>query len=416
MNGGSMRVVRLPVRFDLRRVQLRGSDQRRRIAGVRVLQPRNHELPVPSSARDDHDTRLRGETIEVRTPPLALADDRERPCSKAEKNQRGGCEPAPIRRRRFFAQPYGQARLERLASTRERRCIALEIFQFQTEQQVDRLDSPAECHAQVRRRRAADNARNYCVGPLFDRDRQIADAETVESFATGHVERIVDEVANGREHRRYLVGILLLPRAGGDVLKHEPGFGVDEEHLLDTVLQRVEHYDLGKWLAGTPRREPPSQRAPGHAQLHRAAERLHHRREHVLDGTPDGRAHHREQRVGKRVRVALNRRGDGCLDAGGKGRRQLWIVSADGERFGEYAAYLARPQGPVVDVGFERAKVAAFGTDEQRPEFIERLVVRRAGRDGRCRGSNALAGNLVPAKGRFSHSRRPRRRGSGTRR
>ena len=57
------------------------------------------------------------------------------------------------------------------------------------------------------------------VGTLFDRHRQVADAERVEGVGTADAERILHEVADGRQHRRHLVGVLALGALGGDVLE-----------------------------------------------------------------------------------------------------------------------------------------------------------------------------------------------------
>ena len=103
-----------------------------------------------------------------------------------------------------------------------------------------------------------------------------------------------------------------------DVLQQQTGLAVNEEHLLDPIEQRVQQHDLAEGPAGAARLEAPADGAPRHAVLERAVHRLDHRGEAGRDRLADGGADDREDRVGERLRIAANRRGDRFLD----GRRE----------------------------------------------------------------------------------------------
>ena len=66
----------------------------------------------------------------------------------------------------------------------------------------------------------------------------VADREAAQRSAFGRPERITNEILNRREHSGDQVGIGTADR-GRNVRQQQPSLGVDEEHLLDTIDQRV---------------------------------------------------------------------------------------------------------------------------------------------------------------------------------
>ena len=143
-------------------------------------------------------------------------------------------------------------------------------------------------------------------GPGLDPDGEVADVEGVERVGRRDLERVLREVANRRQHAGHHVGVLHRGAAGLHVLEQQAAPALDEERLLDAVDERLEQDDFGERLAGADRLDPPAEGSRRHRQLERAVERFDHAGEAGGDGLADGRAHHREQRVGERLRVALD--------------------------------------------------------------------------------------------------------------
>ena len=102
---------------------------------------------------------------------------------------------------------------------------------------MDALERVEKRHSHVARHRAADDAREDGGWALIDRDIELADPHVVQALAAAGLERVAHEIANGREHGRDLIRILIAAGIRGEMLEHQAGFGVNQEDLLNAILQ-----------------------------------------------------------------------------------------------------------------------------------------------------------------------------------
>ena len=193
-------------------------------------------------------------------------------------------------------------------------------------------------------RRAANHRRDDGPRALLDPDRQVADLERVERRLVGDAERVADEVADRRQHAGDHVGILHAGDAGLHVLQEQPARAIDEKDLLDAEQQRLQQHDLAEGSPGPKRLDAPRQRPPRQAVLQRAIERLDHADEAGGHGLADGRAHHREERVGQRLRVALDRRRDGVFDRGRQRAGEFGVERPQLQGLRQHGGHLAGPE------------------------------------------------------------------------
>ena len=243
--------------------------------------------------------------------------------------------------------------------------------------QVDRLERLLEATAQIRGRLAANDGGEECPGARFDPDGQISHLKRVERRMVGHREGIADEIADGRKHAGHHVGILDADSASLHVLQQETGRPLDEEHLLDAKQQRVREHDLAKGAAGAKRLDPPLQRPPGQAVLQGAVERLDHRRQAGRHRLADGGAHHREQCVGERLRVALDGRRDGVLDRRGQRPRELGVRRAQPQGLRQHGGHVPGMHGGILEPRSERLERPLLRAHEDRADGGEGVVLRR---------------------------------------
>jgi hypothetical protein len=178
----------------------------------------------------------------------------------------------------------------------------------------------------------------------------------------------------------------------GQVLEEQPGLAMDQKHLLDAILQRVEQDDLGKRPAGAEGGPAPLQRAQRDALLDRAIERVHHRRERVGDRLANRGPHDRKQRVGQRAWIAAHRRGQRFLDRRREHPRQLRVVGTEGDGVGQHAADVAHLHRRVEQMRRQRPQFTLFRADDQAAQLVE-----------------AIGSGLPRLLERLSHDR-PRRR------
>ena len=64
---------------------------------------------------------------------------------------------------------------------------------------------------------------------LLHQHVQIANLQCFETVVSADFERVAHEIADGGQHGRDLVGILISHAVPRHVLQHEAGLGVDEE-------------------------------------------------------------------------------------------------------------------------------------------------------------------------------------------
>ncbi len=402
--GRVQRLIGLPPARKRARWQAGGCHKALGIAGERVAQPGDEEPALPTAAGEHHQARLGAEAIERGLPAAPLPDGQERPRSDQQEQERGGGRPGPVRAGPRSAPVLrDQAGLQDRPRGLERRRVSGEGFQLRAELQVHRFERRLERGANLVRDVAAYHARQDGVRRLLDQHGQLADAQGVERVPLGRCERIANEVPDGGQHRRNLIGVLPVSGVRGEVLQQQPGLPVNQEHLLDPVLQRIEQHHFGERPAGPERRPSPPGGAPGHAVLHRAVERLHHRGERVHDGPADRGTHHREQGVRERSRVALDRGGQSRRDGGRQRTRELRIAGPHRHRVGQNAAHGPDLHGRVEQLRLQRQQLAPLGANNQCAQFVE-AVGRRAAIQLAAPGALARDGH------RISHSPRPPRR------
>jgi hypothetical protein len=236
---------------------------------------------------------------------------------------------------------------------------------------------------------------------LLNPDGQIADAELVERLGAGDTEGILDEVADGGQHARDHIRVLHSGRARRDVLQQEAALTLDEEDLLHAVEQGMGEHDLAERPPGPQRLDPPRQRPPREAVLERAVQRVDHRGQARGHGLPDGRSHHREERVGQGPRVPRHRGGDGLLDRRGQGPGEVGVERALQERLRKHGAHLRRARGRIVEPRAQGGQLPLLGFDKK-PAQQRELVV-PAPRVGAMRAS------VRGEHGRVAHAATPRR-------
>ena len=208
--------------------------------------PRTTYLPPAFSADTTTIPGSALERVEIGMPP--------RPCGHREEGphrQREDERPAkrPEHRRGLFSVAV-ILRLEERFEARSRRVegggVAVERRQCFPETRVDVLERFLHGGAELGRRGAAYHRGENGMRPLFDPDRQLADLQGIERLVFRDSERVLREVADGREHSRNHIHVLDRRRSRLDVKEKQSGRPLDEEHLLDAIDERVEQDDLGE--------------------------------------------------------------------------------------------------------------------------------------------------------------------------
>ena len=121
---------------------------------------------------------------------------------------------------------------------------------------------PAVCSSSESGAWPRTTAARIACGPLLHHHGQLADAESPEAAGIALPGEGIDhEVADGGEHAGDQIGVAGLELRRPGVGQQQSGLGVDQEHLLDPIDQRVLEDDLGVGDAGAPGLQPPADAA-----------------------------------------------------------------------------------------------------------------------------------------------------------
>src|SRR5262249_36104877 len=188
-------------------------------------------------------------------------------------------------------------------------------------------------------------------------------------------EGILHEVADGGEHPRHHVGVADPVGPRRDVLQEQAARPLDEKQLLDAVDERVREHHLAERAPGAKRFDTPGERSPRQAVVERAVEPFDHAGQRRVHRFADRRAHHRKQRVGERAWILPDRRCDRTLHRRRERVREAGIGGVLQKNLRQDVGDFAAPRVGVVDPFTNRRKLLALGTDEQRLQLGERVVL-----------------------------------------